>query len=161
MHTKIIEASNGPKNYGKFMLARMDVEWGAPSALPGYEGGGVVAARGWSRNHLWVLDLQTGEGALFLPGGHAKADLDKHAIWVCPLFEPFLTWLYKQDLTHIDELPAHVDLPDAPFEWAGYRRPGSTSEDGPTCPHGYEPGDHHWYTCAGPLRHRGDARPNP
>jgi hypothetical protein len=41
METKIIEASNGPQNYGKFLLGRMDSEWRTPSALPGYEGGSV------------------------------------------------------------------------------------------------------------------------
>jgi hypothetical protein len=124
MHTKIIEASNGPQNYGKFMLARMDTEWTVPSALPGYEGRPVVADRGWAYEHLWVLDLQTGEGAIFKPGGLARADLEKHRVWVCPLFEPFLTWLYTQPLDDLDALPAHVNLPDAPFLMSGHRRPG-------------------------------------
>jgi hypothetical protein len=44
--------------------------------------------------------------------------------WVCPLFEPFLEWLYQQDLTRIEELPSHVDLPEAEFQLHGYRRPG-------------------------------------
>ena len=60
--------------------------------------------------HLVVLDLQTGEGAIFMPGGLAAADLDKHGIWVCPLFEPFLAWLYKQDLSDLDALPAVVEI---------------------------------------------------
>lgn len=71
-----------------------------------------------------MLDLETGEGALFLPGGYASADLDKHKVWVCPLFEPFLAWLYKQDLQDLSKLPDLVDLPDAPFQWSGYRRSG-------------------------------------
>lgn len=79
----------------------------------------------WTRDQLWVMDLETGEGGLFRPGGYARGDLQKHRIWVCPMFEPFLTWLYKQDLSNesLDALPKGVAL-DAPFEWAGYRRPG-------------------------------------
>lgn len=78
---------------------------------------------GWGPKHVWVWDLATGEGGVFVHGGHARADLNKRAIWVCPLFEPFLTWLYKQDLTQLDALPRLVEL-DAEFELAGYRRPG-------------------------------------
>jgi len=78
---------------------------------------------GWGPNHFWVLDLQTFEGAAFRHGGYAKADLDKHRIWVCPLFEPFLTWFYAQDVTRLNELSQLVIL-DAPFAMAGYRRSG-------------------------------------
>ena len=73
---------------------------------------------------MLVVDLETGEGAMFSPGGLAAADLQKHRIWVCPMFEPFLAWLYKQDLSDLTKLPKHVDLPDAPFEMHGYRREG-------------------------------------
>jgi hypothetical protein len=41
-----------------------------------------------------------------------------------PLFEPFLEWLYQQDLTRFEDLPSHVDLPEAEFQLHGYRRPG-------------------------------------
>jgi hypothetical protein len=71
-----------------------------------------------------VFDLQTCERASFRPGGNAKYDLDKHKIWVCPLFEPFLCWLYKQQLDDFTALPGHIDLADAPFAMAGYRRNG-------------------------------------
>ena len=71
-----------------------------------------------------MLDLQTCEGAAFSPGGLVSADLNKHRVWVCPLYEPFLNWLYKQDTTDLSALPAHVDLPDAEFQMSGYRRPG-------------------------------------
>ena len=81
----------------------------------------------WGLDYVWVLDLQTGEGAYFRHGGNAKADLTKHAIWVCPLYEPFLTWLYAQDLSDIEALPARIDLPNSPFSFAGYRRPGPTA----------------------------------
>jgi hypothetical protein len=122
MRTKFIEATNGPRNWGKFMLARFTIEeWARRSAI---HGGYLIAATGWTPDHLLVVDLETGEGALFRHGGHAKADLEKHRIWVCPLFEPFLTWLYAQDVSDLDALPAHVDLPDAEFQFSGYRRSG-------------------------------------
>src|SRR6266702_1985984 len=56
--------------------------------------------------------LRTGEGAFFRVHrqGVASADLDKHQIWVCPMFEPFLNWLYKQDVSDLDQLPSLVDL---------------------------------------------------
>jgi len=75
--------------------------------------------------HVLVLDLQTGEGAILKPGGDPRADLKKHRVWVCPMFEPFLEWLYARALAiGLDDLPLHVDLPEAPFAFAGYRRPG-------------------------------------
>ena len=63
-------------------------------------------------------------GAVFAPGGSPSHDLQKHRIWVCPMYEPFLNWLYKQDLTDLDKLPAMVNLKDAEFVLYGHRRPG-------------------------------------
>jgi hypothetical protein len=122
--TKFIEVTNGPLNWGKFMLGRFtEEEWAHRSAVDELP---LIWTRGWDEKHILVWDLQTGEGAIFLPGGYAKADLDKHRIWVCPMFEPFLTWLYKQDLSDIDNLPPHVNFSqeEAPFAMSGYRRPG-------------------------------------
>lgn len=124
MITKFIEATNEEKNWGKFMVARFTrEEWSQTSVV---NGGSVIAGRGWSPDHILVFDLQTGEGALFRQGGLAKADLSKHKIWVCPLFESFLTWLYKQDVSDLEKLPSLVNfsLEEAPFEMAGYRRSG-------------------------------------
>jgi hypothetical protein len=127
MQTRIIEATQkadeGP-NWGKFCVARFDTEWAQPSAI-GYPGLGLLDQCGWSRKHLWVLDCQTGEGAFFKPGGYAQYDLnEKHKIWVCPLFEPFLEWLYEQDLSDLNALPDLVELSGAPAALSGYRRPG-------------------------------------
>jgi hypothetical protein len=111
MITKFVEATNyGPElggmNWGKFMVGRFtEEEWGHQSEI-GF--GSLIGGRGWDKRHLLVLDLQTGEGAIFLPGGFARADLEKHKIWVCPMFKPFLEWLYKQDLTDLSKLPALV-----------------------------------------------------
>lgn len=69
------------------------------------------------------MDFATREGAAFSPGGFAKADLEKHRLWVCPMFEPFLEWLYKQNLVDLDKLPAKVDI-EGPKQLYGYRRPG-------------------------------------
>lgn len=129
MITTFVEVTNGERNWGKFMVGRFDgADWLYKSKVDVHEGccadgGSLLAGRGWSPRHLFVMDLQTGEGAMFSPGGSAKADLNKHKIWVCPLFEPFLEWLYQQNLS-LHDLPAHVDLPDAPFAWQGYRRAG-------------------------------------
>lgn len=122
METVFIEATNGPQNWGKFMVARFDrEEWARPSSIDGIS---ILAGRGWGPGHMLIVDLQTGEGAIFRPGGSPPADLEKHAVWVCPLFEPFLEWIYKQDLTDLSALPPIIDLPDAPFLWAGHRRLG-------------------------------------
>ncbi len=136
MELKIVEAGhpvneNGVGgNWGKFGIARFDVEWADKPEFPGTDGFPhipLLAQLGWGPEHIWVLDLQTGEGALFLPGGLAKADLRKHRIWVCPMFEPFLEWLWEHTRTGRDwyaRLPRRVELPDAQFAFSGYRRPG-------------------------------------
>lgn len=129
MITKIIEVTNNNLNWGKFMVCRMDTEWGRAVKI---EDDGMVTwsqtpllrACGWGTNAVWILDLQTGEGACFIPLGHAPSALNKHRIWVCPMFEPFLVWLYTQDLTDLSKLPDTLNLPDAPFDTQGYRRRG-------------------------------------
>lgn len=130
MKTKMIEVTNGPRNWGKMLVGRFEFhEWQVRSAVS--DAPSLLVTRGWTDDHILVLDLETGEGALFRPGGSAAAaknDLDKHRIWVCPLFEPFLAWLYTQDTTDLDALPDHVDLPEAEFQMAGYRRPGTSPE---------------------------------
>lgn len=134
METKIIEATNGKaQNWGKFLVGRFTTEWSARStvmaewnASQGRDETTTLLLReiGWNPQAIWVLDLQTCEGAAFKPGGLARADLNKHRIWVCPLFEPFLAWLYQQDLKDLQKLPDCIDLPNAAFDFAGYRRPG-------------------------------------
>lgn len=130
MKTKIVEAVQSkadPGNWGKFLVGVPDIEWVRGSEV--CPGGALLNLCGWTAEHVWVLDLQTGEGAYFKLGGLASADLAKHRVWVCPLFEPFLEWLYsywaetRTDLD-FDDMPDVVELPDAPFAFAGYRRPG-------------------------------------
>lgn len=121
MQTKFIEVTNKSQNWGKFILIRFDHEWEQKSAFTGRS---LLREVGWDRDNIILFDLQTGEGARFRPGGLASADLDKHQIWCCPMFEPFLTWLYTQDLSDFSRLPDKLDLPDAEFAMAGYRRKG-------------------------------------
>lgn len=124
-----IETSQGGTgNWGKFMLARFErAEWERHSALPEATEFRLLSGRGWSPAHLLFLDLETGEGTMLSPrpSGNVHADLNKHKVWICPMAEPFLVWLYQQDLTDITALPSYVELPDAPFAVAGYRRGGS------------------------------------
>lgn len=124
METKIIEATNGT-NWGKFLIGRMDHEWQrrsviSESSIP------LLRQIGWGTEHLWVLDLQTGEGASFRVhrGGHARNDLERHRIWVCPLYEPFLWWLYAQPNLDLAALPETVQLEADSALW-GYRRSGT------------------------------------
>lgn len=124
MKTRIVEASNGG-NWGKFMVAKYDHEWSRRSVMEQQPNIPLLSLIGQGHETVWVLDLQTCEGAAFTPGGYAAADLEKHRIWVCPLFGTFLQWLYTQDLaTAFDALPESVELPDAPFSLYGYRRKG-------------------------------------
>lgn len=123
METVFIEATHGPQgfNHGKFMVGRFTPdEWARRSVVDGRM---LAGTGGWTPEHVLVLDLQTGEGAIFRPGGKASYDLGhKHQIWVCLLYEAFLEWLYQQDLTDLQKLPALVELPDAPAGLHGYRR---------------------------------------
>lgn len=125
MDTKIIEAEHH-FNWGKFMLGRFTPsEWAYRSTV---DNRGLLKGRGWARDHTLVLDLQTGEGAIFALDGLARADLnDKHRIWVCPMYEPFLEWLYEQDTENLHALPDRVELPAAPGSMFGYRREGRPS----------------------------------
>jgi hypothetical protein len=121
MQMKFVECTNG-MNWGKFMLLRFtEEEWQYRSKVGGSP---LLRARGWNTFHSWVCDLETGEGACFafFPHAHAHSDLQKHRVWVCPLFEPFLEWLYKQKDPF--DIPDVVHLPEAPGDFYGYRRPG-------------------------------------
>jgi hypothetical protein len=127
METAIIEVTQDAAsgfNWGKFCVARFDAEWERRSALPHNSSAPLLSQCGWADGFLWVLDLQTGEGAYFRPGGSAPADLRRHRIHVCLMFEPFLEWLYAQDLADLSALPPVVELPDAPAGLYGYRCPG-------------------------------------
>ena len=125
MKCHIIEAENnsaGGLNWGKFLCAQFEeAEWAYQSAVSLAP---LLVGRGWTPGHLLVVDLETGEGALFLPGGLASADLEKHRVWVCPLFEPFLEWLYANFDGDVATLPRLVKINSSRSALSGYRRPG-------------------------------------
>jgi hypothetical protein len=142
VNTRFVEATQGMErgpNHGKFMVGLFDEdEWARRCEVDAefrdphkpmnpWPDRPLLRRCGWAENHILVVDLQTGEGAIFSPGGSATADLNKHKIWVCPMFEPFLEWLYGQVRSGSDwfeSLPVLVELPDAPFAMSGYRREG-------------------------------------
>ncbi len=100
MQVKFIEATDRTEfNWGKFMVSRFSPEEREYESQIS-PGNSLLRACGWHSLHILVTDLQTGEGAVFFPFGVASADLSTHQIWVCPMFEPFLTWLYEQSHTH-------------------------------------------------------------
>ena len=129
MNTRFVEATQSLErgfNHGKFMVAWFDdEELGRPARIGPLSSTPLVTRCGWTTQHLMVTDLQTGEGAIFRPGGLASVDLDKHRVWVCPMFEPFLVWLYGFLRERPpDDLPELVELPDAEPAMYGYRRSG-------------------------------------
>lgn len=130
MRTKVIEAvsyseDDQPMNHGKFLVGRLDVEYSRKDV----DGYALLLPRWSPTEHLFVMDIETGEGAMFRHGGLARADLTKHRIWVCVLFQPFLEWLYKQDVSDLDALPDTVKLTGIPLQMRGYRRPGIDMDD--------------------------------
>lgn len=131
MKTKIIEATNG-LNYGKFLVGVFDdSEWTRTSNVSQLN---LLRAIGYDTRQppLWVFDLQTKEGAAFYPEhpDMAKYQLEKHRIWVCPMYEFFLSWLFAEHVKDaamviaLDDLPALVDLETNFFAFYGHRRPG-------------------------------------
>ena len=140
MRHKFIEATNvsgGGFNWGKFLLLQFDKdEWQYKSQLklddPESQ---AIQDRfpllhhiGFSPSTVFVLDLQTREGAGFVPRGIAEIDLANKRIWCCPMYQPFLQWLYTQNCKDITQLPAVVQL-DAEGALWGYRREGEEFYD--------------------------------
>jgi hypothetical protein len=120
MNTRLVEVTDGAF-YGKFLVAQFDeAEWRheaevfkesihrpVPYAL--------LDVCGWSRDHLLVLDLETGNGTIFRPGGHLAHDMEKRQMgYVCPLYRPFLGWLYEHAARTggiaLDDIPAILHM---------------------------------------------------
>lgn len=131
MTTQFVEVTN-EFNWGKFMVAQfVGFDWKKASVVGDQDPAApsLLQQCGWTDKHVLVVDLQTGEGIIVLPrkgrGAHKPASYDlnhKHQVWVCPMFEPFLNWLYEQDLT--EPLPTLVKFSEteAPSALYGYRR---------------------------------------
>lgn len=127
MQTYLFESVADPftlDNWGAFLVAVPDeIEWGWRSrALPA--GAPLPEMFGWNSRQAWVMDLRTGEGAIFTMGGDARADLDAHRIHVTAQFEAFLEWLYGQDLARLRHLPYMVKVADHSFSIRNHRRLG-------------------------------------
>jgi hypothetical protein len=142
MITQFIEATNfydGGLNWGKFLLCKFDDrDWSyqateADGALLSVMPGGRES---WNpETSIFVVDLQTGEGSRFDLRTEPVAQLERHKIWVCPLFEPFLKWLFREIQSRppgpgrfeLTTLPAVAKFP-ASSALAGYRRAGPCDE---------------------------------
>jgi hypothetical protein len=132
MISHFIEGTND-FNYGKFLLLRFDTsERQVRTALTGFEGHPLFTFGGQRKLNprmTLVVDLQTGEGAAFSLDPMSWTELgDKHRIWVCPMYEPFLRWLCQQGLDNgggdITALPRCVQLDEAESSLFGHRREG-------------------------------------
>lgn len=115
METKIIEADQDNVSYGTYLLGKFDrEEWARPSIMQGMPS--LLHYQGWTGDHILILDLsRPGVGAIFRCGGVPRYDLEKRRLLVdkvaiCPLFEPFLEWLYTQDTKDLKALPDTVEL---------------------------------------------------
>jgi hypothetical protein len=131
----IVEVVSDQWNHGKIGVGQYDeVEWRKTSVVDTSTRRPLLMQLGWAQGEgVWVLDLQTGEGAYFNPRplGVASSDLRKSRIYVCPLFEPFLQWLYVEFENlgrDVDRLPPLVELTGIPQQLYGYRRPGRCEE---------------------------------
>jgi hypothetical protein len=116
VRTRIVEAWSPHGNRAKFLVG--------------------VEIDGYEDHSMLVLDLQTGEAAVCTPPQRKPEHTDEqwaglaeacarylkinHPIWVVPLYQAFIVWLYTAALP-FDELPERVELA-APFATRGYRR---------------------------------------
>lgn len=131
MLTTFVEAETD-WNWGKFLVAQWEPhDWNYISPVSGTP---LLSMRR-HRSELLVVDLQTGEGACFVPNGLVQADLQKHQIWVCVLYEAFLEWLYEQvdaakghGVFRVTDLPSRVKL-NVPPSLYGHRRPGPEQQE--------------------------------
>lgn len=99
--------------WGKFMVGEFDSDdWSATSGVD--LGRRLLRGRGWGMEHRLVLDLQTGQGAVFCVRalGAAEVDVNEAKIWVCPMFRPFLQWLYEHADVPLEALPRVVEFPN-------------------------------------------------
>ncbi len=130
MLTKFIEVTDPTQfNWGKFVISQYEAEeWARMSQISGAPS--LLRDRGFEGGDIWVMDLQTRESACINFNTDPVHQLEKHRIWVCPMFSPFLQWLWQQDLSDVTKLPSVVILPaelvKGHVAMQGYRRSGPT-----------------------------------
>jgi hypothetical protein len=134
LRTRIVEATSLRGDWGKFLVGSFDDdEWVRLSRVSD-SNMSLLAEIGYEHTSLLVVDLSTGEAAVFTPPerlstytaaqwqfmtrARATSDLTQHRIEVSPLFAPFLAWLYAQ--VSFDDLPDDVEF-DAPLVAPEYR----------------------------------------
>ncbi len=129
MEYRFVEVTDGTL-HGKFMIGVFGDDDHAEREA--FSGALLLRNRGWSRDHFMLFDLQTGEGALFRPGGRARFDLHRTRICVCPVFEVFLDWLYTHIYEHGPEwfhaIPRKMLIPPV-IGIGSYRRPHTPHPD--------------------------------
>ena len=108
MQTRIIEAVVGQSLWSVFLVGLPDSERDFISQV---DGGRLLRME--HPGCFMLFDLYTREGAWFNPQGYARHDIQKHAIWTSPLYEPFLTWLREQfsQGVALADLPTLVEIP--------------------------------------------------
>lgn len=112
MYTKIVEVSSVNNDVvGYFMVGVHDIEWARQSAIMGGTMS-LLRHKGWSRDHFWLFDLSTGQGAIFANHGHVLADLKEADIRVTPMFTAFLAYLRATGCPQLQDVPDHLVLPE-------------------------------------------------
>lgn len=126
MDAQFAEVTDGIA-YGKFMVARLDTaELNAPSAMPEAPPGTrllTYSGRRRMNDHTTlVIDLQRGTAAAWPlngPVSNARHYLTEHLRGlerlVCPMYIPFVGWLYEQDQWGMGEgsintIPRYIDM---------------------------------------------------
>ncbi len=139
MKTHFIEATQRDDfNWGKFLLCQYEpADWAHPVHLPiskslASQPQSLLRSRMRDPDGIWCLDIETNEGAYLRWGPRMHLDLnDKHQVWVCPMYEPFLEWLGSQhELGDITMLPHFLRLDTDFGAVAGYRRSGKQQQEG-------------------------------
>lgn len=134
METKIIEATRDEGLLDQFLIGRFDDEWWRRGLVNGIQQS-LLRQEGWGRDHLLVMSLtRPGNGSIFAvrKNAYPRADMEKRRLEFSALMEPFLEWLYQQDLTDLQALPDVVEL-EGMFERADRLRNVTTElEEGLT-----------------------------
>ena len=108
MKTRIIEATSDQIFWSTFLVGVFDMERRYKSCVDG-----SMVLRSYSPRDIFILDIQTREGAVFAPHGLADVDIERTAIYTGPLFKAFLHWIraqFREGLS-LNDLPKHVEVP--------------------------------------------------